>query len=114
MAAGHFFTEESLKLEQTRSESAAVLKISLIFVQRCKELLGKENMLFTDKHDMGDESMMMLEYAGTIYKNMRQHEMQSVIDPNYLSNVQVPTGVGENCKLNERQTRHSVLNLNFD
>ena len=73
MATGPFFTEQPLKLEQTRSESAAVSKISLIFMQRCKELPGKENMLSTDKHDMGDESMVP-EYAGAIYKNMRQHE----------------------------------------
>lgn len=49
-------------------------------------------MLSTDKHDLGDQNMAA-EYAVACYENMRKQEMQDPINPNYLSQVQVPTEV---------------------
>lgn len=45
-----------------------------------------------DRHDLGDQNQAA-EYANSCYKNMRQLELSSSIDPNYLSIVQVPTEV---------------------
>lgn len=45
-----------------------------------------------DKLDFGDESHCA-DYASQIYDNMRKHEIETRIDPNYLSLVQVPTEV---------------------
>jgi hypothetical protein len=46
----------------------------------------------SDKMDVGDQTFTS-EYADQIYQNMRVHENISMIDPNYLSRVQVPTEV---------------------
>lgn len=58
--------------------------------------ISKENlnpkMHKSDKMDVGDQTFTS-EYADQIYQNMRVHENISMIDPNYLSRVQVPTEV---------------------